>query len=90
MESKWTPFHQWRIDGQDLNRCPDAVPRLLVETHNKYMRHFQADAGDVVRDDEQEECMEGFISDFNRTSDYYRIEPNGRGHFIIVEKHSDE
>ncbi len=58
--------------------------RLLVETHNKYLKLYAMDDDGV--DDAQYEMMEAFVSDFNRISTNYEIRSTGRGHYGIFDR----
>lgn len=57
--------------------------RLLVETHNKYLKAIRCEG---YEDEEQQEMMEMFIADFNKTSELYIIRPTGGGCFGIFER----
>lgn len=67
--------------------------RLLVETHNKYLKalmcssHFdRLDEGDCWKDEEQQEMMGMFVADFNKASEVYIIRSTGGGCFGIFER----
>ncbi len=57
--------------------------RLLVETHNKLMKMLSFE-GSV--DEEQQEMMEPFVNDFNRTSALYIIKSTGNGRYGVFDR----
>ncbi len=61
--------------------------RLLVETHNKYLKLLVYDNfhGEGI-DDAQAEMMESFVSDFNRISKHYEIRSTGRGAYGLFDR----
>ena len=69
-----------RRDPQRVYMQYLGAARLLVETHNKYLRRRYSP------DLEQDDCMDAFVNDFNETAAIHVIIPTGGGQYGVFDR----